>query len=355
MTTPFASAPRIIAGVDAHKNTHHAVALDAQGRLLGDREFPATSTGYRQLQVWLAGLGTLERVGIESTGSYAAALARHLMNAGIEVVEVNQPHPHTRARRGKDDRIDAEAAARKTLSGEANARPKVTTGVVEAVRQLHDARSSAVQARTAALNQLQGLLVTAPVELREQFRATTGAGLAREAAKLRPDTTRLAEPTQAAKKALRGLARRIAALDEEIADYDRDLDGLVAHAAPTLLQRTGIGTHHAAQLLITAGQNLDRLSGEPAFARICGAAPIPVSSGNTQRMRLHRGGDRQANRALHMIVVCRLRFDPATRDYLNRRQAQGLTKRDAMRCLKRYVARAVFNDLKHDLNRLDAL
>lgn len=344
----------VVGGVDAHKDTHHAVVVDQHGKLLADQVFPACTTGYRRLHAWLGSFGTIGRVGIESTGSYAAGLTRFLTGAGVAVVEVNQPHRHTRARRGKNDLIDAEAAARKVLSGEARVETKTTTGVVESIRLLRAVRESSVKARTAAITQLQSLLVTAPAELREQLPGNARA-LTVAAAKLRPDPGRLDEPTQAAKAALRSIARRINDHDQEIADLDAQLQPLVARAAPTLLTRTGIGVNHAAQLLITAGQNIDRLTSEAAFARICGVAPIPVSSGNTHRMRLHRGGDRQANRALHLIVVCRLRYDPRTRAYLTRRQTEGLSKRDAIRCLKRFVAREVFNDLKADLKRLDDL
>jgi transposase len=344
----------VVGGIDAHKDTHQVVVLNQQGVLLGDAVFAASTAGYRQLHAWLASFGPIDRVGIESTGSYAAGLTRFLAAAGVAVVEVNQPHRHTRARRGKSDVIDAEAAARKVLSSEAAVTPKATTGVVESIRLLRSARESAVKDRAAALTQLQSLLVTAPAELREQLTGTARA-ITAASAKLRPDPDRLDQPTQAAKLALRSLARRIGDLDDEIADLDGCLKPLVAQAAPTLLSRTGIGTNHAAQLLVTAGQNIDRLTTEAKFARICGVAPIPVSSGKTHRMRLHRGGDRQANRALHLIVVCRLRYDPDTRTYLARRQAEGLSKLDAIRCLKRYVARQVFNDLKTDLRRLDDL
>jgi transposase len=344
----------VVGGVDAHKDTHHAVVLDQHGKLLGDRAFPASTLGYRRLHAWLGSFGVIDRVGIESTGSYAAGLTRFLVDAGVAVVEVNQPHRHTRARRGKSDRIDAEAAARKVLSGEAAVAPKATTGVVESIRLLQAVRGSSVKARAAAITQLQSLLVTAPAELREQLTGGTRAIIA-ASAKLRPDQDRLDQPTQAAKMALRSIARRISDHDQEIADLDTQLKPLVEQAAATLLSRIGIGINHAAQLLVTAGQNIDRLTSEAAFARICGVAPIPVSSGKTHRMRLHRGGDRQANRALHLIVVCRLRYDPDTRAYLTRRQAEGLSKLDAIRCLKRYVARQVFNDLKTDLRGLDDL
>jgi transposase len=201
-----------------------------------------------------------------------------------------------------------------------------------------------------ALVQLQDVLITAPSALRESINAKSGRGKSSQCAKLRPDTTRLSEPAQAVKMTLRSLVKRIQALEEEIALLDAQLDPLVKQSAPTLLTRMGVGTQHAAQLLITAGENIDRLRNEAAFARLCGVAPIPASSGYTHRMRLHRGGDRQANRALHMIAVCRLRYDPRTIYYMNRRRAEELSKKDVLRCLKRFIAREVFEDLKVDLH-----
>lgn len=265
------------------------------------------------------------------------------------MVEVNTPHAHIRSRVGKDDAVDAEAAARKALSGEASTMPKDTTGAVEAIRTLKVARDSAVKARSSALVQLRDLLVTAPSELRESLKSKTLRGKASECSWFRPDRTRVHEPVHASKTALRTLARRIISLDEEISDLDSDLERLVADVAPTLIAQPGIGTLHAAQFLITAGQNIDRLHGEAAFARLCGVAPIPVSSGKTHRMRLHRGGDRQANRALYLICVCRMRHDQRTRAYIARRMAEGLSKKDAMRCIKRYIAREVFHALEADL------
>lgn len=211
------------------------------------------------------------------------------------------------------------------------------------------AKASAVKSRTLALVQLQDLLVTAPSALREQITAVTGRGKASQCAKRRPDVARIAEPAQAAKAALRSLARRITSLEDEIQTIAAQLDQLVGQAAPILTSRLGIGTSHAAQFLISAGQNADRLGSEAAFARLCGVAPIPISSGKTHRMRLHRGGDRQANRALHLIAVCRLRYDPKTIVYMERSRAEGLSKKDVLRCLKRFIAREVFHDLTTDL------
>ncbi|GAA1000271.1 IS110 family RNA-guided transposase [Subtercola frigoramans] len=344
-----APQPTIIVGVDAHKDTHHAVVLDSTGIRLADRKFSTTELGYRELLSWSTRFGLVDRIGVESTGTYAAGLTRSLRTAGIDVMEVNTPHPHTRSRKGKDDAIDAEAAARKVLAGEAVAIPKDTTGTVESIRLLTVAKSSAVKARTACLVQLQDVLVTAPSDLRERITAATGRGKATQCAALRPDRSNLDDPYQAAKFTLRCLARRVIELEHEIGEIDCALEELVTRTAPTLLSRQGIGVSHAAQFLVTAGQNASRLGSEAAFARLCGVAPVPVSSGKTSRMRLHRGGDRQANRALHLIVVLRLRYDARTITYMERRRAEGLSKKDVMRCLKRFVAREIFNDLKTDL------
>ena len=340
--------PAIIVGVDTHKHSHHAVIITSIGRRVAGREFPATTKGYSDLVSWARGQGLIQAVGVESTGSYGAGLTRFLTHQGITTREVNTPHSHTRARVGKDDAIDAEAAARKVLAGAATAVPKRTDSVVESIRFLMIARDSAIKARTAALVQLQDVLVTAPDTIRQRV-PSSGLMAARHCQKFRPDASRMDDPVNGVKFALRTLARRIMHLDEEIADLERSLRPLVHVLAPTLISKLGIGTIHAGQLLITAGENLDRLHSEAAFARLCGVAPVPVSSGKNHRMRLHRGGDRQANRALHMIAVVRLRYDPRTINYMQRRLAEGLSKKDVLRCLKRFIAREVFHDLKADL------
>ncbi|MCC5949927.1 MAG: IS110 family transposase [Nitriliruptoraceae bacterium] len=347
------TATLVIGGVDAHHNTHHAVALDERGQRLGDAEFPVTADGYEQLLGWLADFGTIVAIGVESTGNYAAGLTRFLLAADVAVIEINQPHQHLRSRRGKTDAIDAEAAARKVLSGEATGLPKDTTGIVESIRQLRVVHQSAVKARSAALVQLGQLIVTAPAELREHLsERKTLKGKATVCARLRPELTRANEPLQAAKIALRSLGRRIADLDDEIRALDRQLDELVAQAAPRTTALFGVGTHNAAQLLCTAGENIDRIHDEAAFAHLCAAAPIQASSGKTQRHRLNPGGDRAANRSLHMIVVVRLRYCERTKLYMKRRTVDGKTKREIMRCLKRYIAREIYTTLRHDLAQL---
>lgn len=345
----------VVAGVDAHTDEHHVAVLDLQGRLRGAAAFPTTANGYGQLISWLRGHGEIDRVGVESSGAYAAGLVRALLADGIAVVEVNQPHPHARQRLGKSDPIDAELAARAALSRTATAVPKHTSGIVEAIRQLHVVRAGALKARTAALQQLDDLIITAPEPLRGELRH--GRTLKARAAlclHLRSDSERIHEPAQAAKLALRSLARRIRDLDRELAELDQHLHQLVGVAAPRTLQLFGVGTQSASQLLLTAGQNIDRLRSEAAFAKICGAAPIQASSGRTNRHRLDYGGDRQANRALHMIAVCRLRYCDRTRAYAARRTAQGLNRREILRCLKRYIARETYHSLRADLENLTA-
>jgi transposase len=297
-------------------------------------------------------LGPIESVGVEGTGSYGAGLCRHLLEEGIRVIEVDRPDRKTRRSRGKSDPIDAESAARAVLSGTATSTPKDRRGVVESIRCLRIARSGAVKSRTSAMNALRTTVLTAPALLRASLEPHSPARLIDTCRCLRPDCARLDDPVQGAKLALRTIASRIEAFDTEIRELDRVLGGLVHEVAPATMKLLGIGVDHAGQLLVSAGQNPERLHSEAGFARLCGAAPIPASSGHTSRHRLSRGGDRQANRALHMAVVVRLRRCPRTRAYVERRTAEGLTKPEIMRCLKRYLAREVYHALRADLSAL---
>jgi transposase len=348
MTDP---ARRVVIGVDAHTDTHDAAALDDCGRLLAAATFAADRAGFARLLAWAQGFGEIDVFGVESTGSYAAGLTRYLRRAGMRVLEINRPHAHTRRRRGKSDPIDAEMAARHVLAANRPVLAKDTSGIVEAIRQLRVARESAVKARTAALNTLTGLIITAPEPLRAQLSARKATrARARLCARLRVNAARLHEPEQAAKVALRSIARRVTALDAEVKQLDSQLTTLVTQAAPITISHLAVGTQHAAALLVCAGQNIDRLRHEAAFAALCGASPIPVSSGRSDRHRLNYGGDRDANRALYMIAVCRLRFCARTRAYAERRTAQGKTKTEIIRCLKRYIARELYHTLTTDLH-----
>lgn len=343
---------QVTGGVDTHLDTHYAAALDQLGRVLGTRAFAVSRRGFGELLAWMSSFGLVTEVGVEGTGSYGATLARFLTERQIKVIEVDRPNRKDRRRQGKSDPIDAVNAARAVQAGTAAGTPKLRTGPVEAIRVLRVERASAVKARHAAWQQIGALLVTAPLEFSEPLRTLTARQRLSRCAGLRPDPARLADPLTATKTALRRLAHRIQTLDEEIATVSTDLNTLVAATAPNLLTLHGIGTEIAGQLLVTAGDNPNRLHSDAAFARLCGAAPIPVSSGRTDRHRLHRGGDRQANRALHLAAVVRLRHHQPSRDYMSRRQAQGRTKREVIRCIKRYLAREVLTAIRADLAQL---
>jgi len=340
-------APRpVTGGVDTHLDLNVAAALDPVGGLLEVAEFPATSGGHRRLLDWLAGFGPVTRVGVEGTGSYGAGLARYLRTAGVEVVEAGRPNRQARRRAGKSDPLDAVEAARAALSGRASGAAKTRDGNVEAIRALVVAKRSARSTKIKTLNQIRHLSFTAPDQLRERLKGVSRQQLAARAAALRPSQREGADPVMAATKtALRILGRRVLALDEEKARIDALLSALVTQTAPDLLRLHGVGTGTAATLLVTAGDNPGRLRSEAAWAHLCGTAPIPASSGKVTRYRLNRGGDRQANCALWGIVITRLSSDPRTRAYMARRLAEGRSKPEVIRILKRYVAREVYRHL----------
>jgi transposase len=331
----------VVLGVDTHKDLHVAAVITALGALLGSKAFPATAAGYRQLLAWARAFGTLRRAGVECTGSYGAALARRLRAEDVQVIEVNQPDKATRRRRGKTDAIDAEAAARAVISGRATGTAKAGDGPVEMVRMFKLAKTSALKARTQTINQLKSVLVAADPALREALAGLSNPVLFRRCARL--DTAAPGDVTSAAVYTLRLLARRIHALTDEIHDLEKHITAAVARHTPALLERSGIGPDSAAAMLIAAGDNPDRLRSEASFAALCGASPIEASSGKTQRRRLNRGGDRQANAALYRITLSRLRWDQRSRDYLDRRISEGKTRREAIRCLKRYIVREIYS------------
>ena len=348
MTTVTHHPAEVTGGVDTHKDTHTAAAVDAAGRILGVENFPADAAGYRALLDWLRSFGALVLVGVEGTGSYGAGLARYLHREKVAVVKIDRPDRKIRRRQGKSDPLDAQAAALTALAGRRTGLPKRRDGRVEALRALRLARRSAVDQRSDVLRQIKALIVTAPEKLRAELRALTDKKLITACASRQPDTGHYRHPHAATELALRSLARRHRQLSAEIDELEALINPLVTDLAPHLLALTGIGPDNAGQLLVTAGDNPDRLTSEAAFAMLCGTAPLPASSGRTHRHRLNRGGDRQANAALHRIVVCRLRWDQRTRDYMQRRTTEGLPKKEIIRCLKRYVAREVYQVLTTD-------
>ena len=344
-------AVQIIVGVDTHKDQHVAVAIDRQGVRLGERHVSATTHGYEELERWSHRQGDIGAFGIEGTGSYGAGVARFLTGRGYSVIEVNRPDRSVRHRKGKSDPVDAEMAARAALADVADSIPKSGEGEVEMIRMLKSARDSAVKARTQAVNQMKALVVTAPAELRDTLNGLTTIALAKRCGNFRPG--RLDDPKTAAKYALRSLARRYRQLSDEIQNLEAELERLTRSIAPALLNAFGVGPDTAATLLIAAGSNPDRLRSEAAFASLCGVNPIPASSGKTNRHRLNRGGDRQANAALYRIVIVRLCYDPRTQAYMRRRTAEGMSKREVIRCLKRYVAREVYSIIQKPAQIVD--
>lgn len=330
----------VVAGIDTHADTHHAAVIDTTGRKLGDAQFPTTTAGYAALVAFLISFGVILRVGIEGTGSYGAGLARYLRGQSITIVEVIRPNRQIRRMRGKSDPIDAYAAAATAFAEHDLPVPKSADGRVEAIRQLLVARRSAVKARTAAQVQIKTLLVTAPEPLRQKYRSVSDKDLIRGLSRARSNTT---DPVNdATSHALRSLARRHQHLTDEITDLESILAGLVTEQNPGLAAAKGIGPVTAAQLLVTAGDNPQRLRSEASFAALCGVSPIPASSGKTTRHRLNTGGDRQANAALHRIALVRMSCEQRTRDYVARKRAQGHTTKEIIRCLKRAIAREIF-------------
>lgn len=336
----------VLGGVDTHKDVHVAAILGRTGALLGTAEFPTTLGGHAKMLVWMRSFGDLLAIGVEGTGNYGAGLARFLLAEGVRVVEVVRPDRRARRFNGKSDILDAENAARAVLSGERTSTPKRSDGAVEALRTLRVARTSAVKARRAALQLLRNTIVSAPDRLRESIRGLTRTVLIRTCAAWRPNRAGAHEPTTATRIALRSLARRILVLQEEIKDLDEMIAALIARINPRLMEASCVGAEIAAQLLVTVGENPERMKSESAFAMLCGVAPLPASSGKTRRYRLNRGGDRAANCALHMAAISRLRVDPRTRAYAARRTAEGLSKKEILRCLKRYLARELYKLLR---------
>ena len=337
----------VVGGVDTHADTHVAAAVDHNGGLLGIESFPADRAGYGELLGWLVGFGEVEQIGVEGTGSWGVGLTRFLTGQDIVVVEVDRPNRQKRRKVGKSDPTDALAAARAVLSGEASVTPKTRNGPVEQIRVLMVARRSAREQRIQSLNQLRHLVFTAPEEIRTRFKDRYKTGLITEAANMRP--RKGSDPVNyTTYLVIRNLARRIRGLNAEMRNIDEMITDLITETAPGLLELYGVGVDTAASLLVTAGDNPDRLHAEGSWAHLCGVTPLPANSGKvTTRFRLSRGGDRQANAALYRIVLTRMSSHDETRRYVTRRRKEGLNTAEIMRCLKRYVARQTYKHLPH--------
>ena len=330
----------VFAGIDTHAQFHHAALIDAAGRELADRRFPSTRAGFAQLIGFLDGAGEVVRVAVEGTSSYGAALTRALLEHGFEVAETTPGDKADRRLRGKTDAADAYTAARAALSGRARAVPKLTTGEVEALRVLHVTRRLTVRQQTQVMNQIKQLLVTAPAGFRERFQQPSSLQLTRALIATRLTGT---DPvTTALITALKIDARRWLELRATARDLAVRLRKLTTQLAPELTAVPGVGPDTAAALLISTGQNTGRVPSEAALAHLFGIAPIPASSGRTNRHRLDRGGNRQGNAAVHRVALVRLAHDPGTRDYIARCLARGKTKPEAMRLLKRHLIREIY-------------
>lgn len=342
--------PRIVVGVDTHTDTHTAVAVDHLGRHLGELIIATTEPGYRELVDWAQDLGPLTAMGIEGTGCYGAGLVRYLTtNTEIAAIEVNRPNRQHRRRHGKSDPADAKAAAIAVLNGTATGPAKQRRSNIEAIRQLHMVRRSAIKSRTMCANQIKDLAVTAPEAIATQLRARNTNQRVRIAATWDPNTVVDDPAAAAAIYAIRSLTERYQALTAEIKDLEAQLWPLLQATAPTLLAEHGVGLDVAAKLLIAVGENPDRLASEASFAALCGTSPVDASSGKHTRHRLNRGGNRHANNALHTVWLTRARSCDETRTYIAKREQHGRTRREISRCIKRALARRFHHIILKDL------
>lgn len=335
----------VVIGVDTHKHVHVAAVMDTIGGILATLTITTDTGGFKQLLEWASGFGKVLAFGIEGTGSYGATLTSFLRRHGHKVVEAGRPDRRSRRANGKSDTLDAENAARSVLAGFATATPKTADGAVEMIRQLKIAHDSAVTDRSAAMVTMKAMLVHGSDELRRETNRKTQIMLARHLARLRPRA--LESPDDALRHSLRSLARRWQQLDAEAKELSTMIEQLVTDTAPQLLEQFGIGVDTAAEILIVAGDNPERIRSEAAFAKLAGISPVPTGSGMTSgRHRINHGGHRQLNSAIYRTVIVRIRFHEPTIAYVARRTAEGKSKREIIRCLKRYVIREVYHLIK---------
>ena len=334
-----------IVGVDPHRDSHALAVIEVvTGAVVFEATIAADSDGYaRALSLADQHAAGRRAFAVEGTGSFGRGLTRFLSGRGEQVLEVGHLRRERRSG-GKTDALDAVRAARSLLGGERLATPRAG-GERQALQALVAAREGAVDAKRAALCQLRDLLITTPEPLRTELRPLTRARLLQRLAATRPGSRHDPE-LRGSLLALRSIARRVLQLTVEERELAREIETLTRELAPQLLNQPGVGPHAAAQLVLSWSHQ-GRIHSEAAFARLAGAAPIPASSGRTIRYRLDRSGDRRLNRALHMILVTRQRTHPPTIAYIERRIAEGKTRREANRCLKRYLARSLYRLLEH--------
>ncbi len=345
------SRSKIILGVDTHLDVHVGAVIDDMGKLLGTKSISTNLNGYQNLYSWAISFGNLISAGVEGTGSYGAELFKYLENKGVLVFEVNRPDRATRRQQGKSDTTDAISAANSVLSGKSTAIPKQKSGACEAMRIALIARRSAVKDKTQAINQIRSILVSAPQVIREKLWRTKARDCVNRCIKIKTLGETVILQTMAL--TLKLLSKRWLMLSTEIDQLDKLLDNLTLKYAKQLRSQFGVGPQTAATLLSVAGDNPHRLKKESAFASLCGTNPLPASSGKTIRHRLNRGGNRVANNALWTIAMVRMRSDPRTRSYVERRTGEGLSNKEIQRCLKRYIIRELFPIIMSDLDKIN--
>lgn len=333
-----------VAGVDTHTDTHTLAILTAQGQVVHTETFRADDQGYQALIVALRQAEEVQSIGVEGTNSYGAALTRALTDAGYVVQEVLRPTRQVRRMDGKSDAIDAVEAARALLAGHHVSEAKDTTTAAEALRFLLTARTQLIKSATALSNTVLSLLVTAPDTVRSIYRGLKTPVLMQRLATSQSGND-LGGIAVTAVETLRQLARAYQQAKAQAEVFEEQMHQILAKHYPNLLGIYGVGTIVAAKLAVTAGGNPQRIRNEAAFAALCGAAPIPASSGRTTRHRLNRGGDRRGNSALHDIALVRMRHDPTTKAYVDRRTAEGKSNKEILRCLKRAIVREVYRAL----------
>jgi len=335
----------VVIGVDTHKHIHVAAVMDSIGGILATLTIATDTAGFQQLLEWATGFGKIIAFGIEGTGSYGAGLTSFIRRHGHKVIEVSRPDRRLRRLNGKSDTLDAENAARAVLAGFATAIPKSADGTVEMIRQLKVAHDTAVKDRSAAMITLKAMLVHAPEQFRAETARKTQKMIARHCAALRPRS--LATLDDSIRHTLRSIAKLWIALDDEVKELVAMIEQLVVKRAPHLLDEFGIGVDTAAEILIVAGDNPERIRSEAAFAKLAGISPVPTGSGMTSgKHRINHGGHRQLNAAIYRAVIVRMQHHEPTKAYVLRRTAEGKSKRDVIRCLKRYVIREVYQLIK---------
>lgn len=341
----------VIVGIDTHKLTHVVALITSTGMRIDAKCFTACSEGYDQALRWVYEYGIPQRAGIEATGSYGVGIYEYFRDHGIECFEVYKPDKEQRRRRGKDDAIDAFQAAQAALCYERCVPAKEKTEKLKALEFLEASYKLATKHQTALTNALHAAIIKLPEDMKEKLRSLSTSELIKTCANFRISKKEKSF-FDLIKLSMRAQARQIQMIIEENKMLEKELEHLTHELAPKTKSLQGVGCHGVAKLLSAAGQNIDRMKSEASFSMICGTSPIPVSSGNTHHFRLNRGGNRQANCAIHTMALARMRLCPKTKLFIEKKRSEGKTNKDAIRALKRYLSREVYYALKSDLKTL---